>query len=202
MTGQTVAREFQRICVYCGSSNGVAERYFDTARTVGADLAGRGIGIVFGGGSVGLMGAVADAALAAGGEVIGIIPKKLQQLELGHAGVTRLEVVDSMHQRKLRMAELSDGFIALPGGWGTLEEIFEVTTWTQLEYHVKPVGFLNAHGYYDKLLAFIEHAADEGFIRPSHRHLIQADDSIDGLLGKLAGVELPSLRSWIAAGET
>lgn len=194
-------RSFKQICVYCGSSNNVAERYFDTARAVGRSLAERNIGVVFGGGSVGLMGAVADAALAAGAKVHGVIPRKLLDLELGHHGVTELSVVDTMHERKMRMAELSDGFIALPGGWGTLEEIFEVTTWTQLEYHHKPVGFLNAHGYYDQLLAFLAHAADEGFIRPAHRSLIQSATTIDRLLEQLEKVELPQLKSWIGPGE-
>ena len=155
-------REFKRLCVYCASSNRVDERWFEVARHVGRRLSARGIGVVYGGGHIGLMGALADAALAEGNEVIGVIPRKLLDLELGHTGVTDLVVVETMHQRKLRMAELSDGFIALPGGWGTLEEIFEVTTWTQLRYHAKPVGLLNAQGYYDKLIAFLDEAAALG----------------------------------------
>ncbi|MCX6896985.1 MAG: TIGR00730 family Rossman fold protein, partial [Verrucomicrobia bacterium] len=136
-------RTFRRLCVYCGSSNHVPETYFAAARAVGTLLAERGIGVVYGGGRTGLMGAVATAALAAGGEVIGVIPEKLRALELDHGGLTELRVVDSMHARKLMMAELSDGFMALPGGFGTLEEIFEATTWTQLNYHRKPAGLLN-----------------------------------------------------------
>jgi len=186
-------RKFERICVYCGSSNDVAEPYFEAARAMGRCLAGRGIGVVFGGGSVGMMGALADAALAEGGEVTGVIPDKLKDLELEHRGITKLHVVATMHQRKTKMAELSDGFIALPGGWGTLEEIFEATTWTQLQYHHKPVGLLNAHGYYDALLAFLRHAATEGFIRNRHRDLIKVATDPDELLERLAAAVLPPL---------
>jgi uncharacterized protein (TIGR00730 family) len=193
-------RKLQRICVYCGSSSGVAGHYLETAAAVGRHLAERGIGIVFGGGRVGLMGALADAALAAGGEVHGVIPEKLLDLELGHGGVTQLDVVATMHQRKMRMAELSDAFVALPGGWGTLEEIFEVTTWTQLEYHDKPVGLLDAHGYYAALVAFLEHAAAEGFIRPAHRAILQVADDIEALVAKLAAVELPRLDPSVMRG--
>lgn len=193
------ARELKRICVYCGSSNGAPERYFDTARAVGARIAARGIDVVYGGGNVGLMGCVADAALAAGGKVYGVIPEKLRAFELAHQGLTELFVTDTMHQRKMKMAELSDAFIALPGGWGTLEEIFEVTTWTQLHYHDKPVGMLNAHGYYDALLAFIAHAAGEGFIRPQHRGLIHTEGDIDTLIDVLSACELPPLDARILA---
>ncbi len=159
---------------------------------MGRVLAARNIDVVFGGGHVGLMGAVADAALAAGARVYGVIPAKLFDLELGHRGVTELHVVDTMHQRKHKMAELSDGFVALPGGWGTLEEIFEVTTWTQLGYHHKPVGLLNAHGFYDSMLSFLSHAADEGFIRPPHRTLLQHASEPDALIDQLASVTLPT----------
>ncbi len=182
---------FKRICVYCGSSSGVADHYLDAAREMGRCLAGRGIAIVFGGGHVGMMGAVADAALEADGEVFGVIPEQLKELELAHSGLTELFVVDTMHERKLKMAELSDGFIALPGGWGTIEEIFEVTTWTQLGYHRKPVGLLNAHGFYDGLMAFLTHAADEGFIRAQHRRLIQAATTPDELIDQLGKPVLP-----------
>jgi uncharacterized protein (TIGR00730 family) len=193
-------RRFRRVCVYCGSSNDTAERWRDAARATAACLAKRGIGVVFGGGSVGLMGALADAALAAGAEVIGVIPRKLLDLELGHPRVTELVVVDTMHQRKHRMAELSDAFVALPGGWGTLEEIFEVTTWTQLGYHEKPVGLLNVDGYYDALVGFLDHAAAEGFIRPQHRAILQASRDVDELLEKLAVVELPALDGAVLKG--
>ncbi|MBW2454119.1 MAG: TIGR00730 family Rossman fold protein [Deltaproteobacteria bacterium] len=183
--------DFKRICVYCGSSSGVADRYLDAAREMGRCLADRGIAVVFGGGRVGMMGAVADAALEAGGEVYGVIPEQLKDLELAHDGLTELHVVDSMHARKVKMAELSDGFVALPGGWGTIEEIFEITTWTQLGYHRKPVGLLNALGYYDGLLTFLTHAADEGFIRPQHRRLLQTGTTPPELLDQLGKLVLP-----------
>ena len=190
-------RRFRRVCVYCGSSNDVSEAYLRAARELGVLLAGRGIGVVFGGGRVGLMGALADGALAAGGEVLGVIPEKLQSLELGHLGLTELFVVDSMHARKTMMAHLSDAFVALPGGWGTLEEIFEVTTWTQLNYHHKPVGLLNVDGYYDRLLEFLAHAASEGFVRPAHRNLMQSSSDPAALLEAMAVVEIPELGRWI-----
>ncbi len=181
----------QNVCVYCGSSDDVAGSYRGAARDVGAELARRGIGVVFGGGSVGLMGEVADAAMAAGGQVVGVIPRKLEQFELGHRGITRLEVVEDMHARKLRMAEISDAFIALPGGWGTWEEMFEAVTWTQLGYHKKPVGVLNVDGYYDHLLAFVDHAAKEGFVRPHVRHLLAHATEIGALLKALREMEIP-----------
>jgi len=162
------------------------------AATTGALLARRGITVVYGGGGTGLMGEVADAALATGGQVWGVIPRRLLELEVGHAGCTELLVVDGMHARKTLMAQLSDAFIALPGGWGTLEEVAEATTWTQLGYHRKPVGLLNAHGYYDALLGWIDHAAKEGFIRPAHRHLLLARDEPETLLDALATMELPT----------
>jgi len=185
------------ICVYCGSSFGGDPAYREAAAETGRVLAGAGIRIIYGGGKVGLMGALAKAALAAGGEVIGVIPDKLRGLELDHPGLTDLFVVDSMHARKAMMAHMSDAFIALPGGYGTLEEIFEVTTWTQLNYHHKPVGLLNVAGYYDALLTFIAHAVGQGFVRPVHRNLMQADTDAEALLDKLARVEIPDLQRWI-----
>ncbi len=186
--------DFKRICVYCGSSSDVAERYLEGAREMGRCLVEREIAVVFGGGRTGMMGAVADAALEAGGEVYGVIPEQLKDLELAHDGLTELHVVDSMHTRKVKMAELSDGFVALPGGWGTIEEVFEITTWTQLGYHHKPVGLLNAHGYYDGLVSFLAHAADEGFIRPQHRRLIQTGTSPAALIDQLGKpVQPPAL---------
>lgn len=190
-------RTFKRICVYCGSSDAIAPAFREAARGVGTTLAQRGIDVVFGGGRVGLMGEVANAALAAGGRVYGVIPRKLQQLELGHQGVDELFVVESMHARKTLMASLSDAFVALPGGFGTLEELAEVTTWTQLGYHHKPVGLLNVDGYFDHLLAFIGHAADQGFIRPLHRGLIESADTLPVLLEQLAHAELPELERWM-----
>jgi uncharacterized protein (TIGR00730 family) len=188
---------FRRVCVYCGSSEGKRPEYNEAARGLGALLARRGIGLVFGGGRVGLMGAVADGALAAGGEVIGVIPEKLRTRELAHLGVTELFVVDSMHARKTMMANLSDAFIALPGGWGTLEETFEVTTWAQLNYHRKPVGLLNVNGFYNRLLDFVDHAVDEGFIRPMLRGLVVSADTAEALLEQLAKVEVPDFGRWI-----
>jgi hypothetical protein len=183
--------------VYCGSSQGTRPEYAEAARALGAFLARKGIGVVFGGGRVGLMGAVADGALAAGGEVIGVIPEKLRARELAHTGLSELFVVDSMHARKTMMAYLSDAFIALPGGWGTLEETFEVTTWAQLNYHLKPVGLLNVCGYYDRLLHFLEHAVAEGFIRPLLRGLIVSAVEPDELLELLTKSEVPELGRWI-----
>jgi uncharacterized protein (TIGR00730 family) len=190
-------REFKRICVFCGSSEGNNPEYLHAAHEMGAYLAKKKIALVYGGGRVGLMGATANSALAAGGEVIGVIPEKLKALELSHEGLTELFVVDSMHARKAMMARLSDAFIALPGGWGTLEEVFEVTTWTQLSYHRKPVGLLNVQGYYDLLLEFIAHASECGFIRPAHRGLMLAADSPGALVSALQNTEIPELAKWI-----
>ena len=194
----TQPRTFRRICVFCGSSEGRDAVYRTAAVELGRFLAGRKIGVVYGGGRIGLMGAVADGALAAGGEVIGVIPEKLKSLEVGHDGLTELFVVDSMHARKAMMAHLSDAFIALPGGWGTMEEVFEVTTWTQLNYHRKPVGLLNVAGYFDHLRNFIQHAADSGFIRPLHKGLMQVADTPEALLAELSTVEIPEIGKWIS----
>lgn len=188
---------FQRVCVYCGSSNHVDRAFLDAALGVGRLIAERGLGVVYGGGSVGLMNQVAEGALRAGGEVIGVIPKKLMALELGRGDLTELRVVDGMHSRKRVMAELSDAFIALPGGYGTLEELFEVTTWTQLNYHRKPVGLLNVAGYFDHLVAFLDRASSEGFIRQLHRGLISVDTDAAGLLARLESQRIPDLKKWI-----
>ena len=170
------------ICVFCGSSSGANPAYAHAAQALGQLLAERGITLVYGGGAVGLMGIVADAALAAGGEVIGVIPQSLERAEVGHKGLTRLEVVDGMHARKARMAELADAFIALPGGLGTLEEPFEVWTWAQLGYHSKPLGLLETNGFYAKLIGFLDHLVDESFVRQQHRGLLQVRDSAQALL--------------------
>ena len=188
---------FQRICVYCGSQEGTDPAYAAAARAMGTHLAECGIGVVYGGGSIGLMGVLADAALEAGGQVIGVIPKKLHALELGHDGLTSLHVVGSMHQRKALMAELSDAFIALPGGYGTLEELAEVTTWTQLNDHLKPVGLLNVKGYWDPLLAQVQHMVDQGFVRPVHSALIHHASEPRDLLDQLAGAQVPRFREWL-----
>ncbi|MRG96548.1 TIGR00730 family Rossman fold protein [Polyangium spumosum] len=188
---------FRRVAVYCGSSGGVGTHYLDAARAAGGYLAERGIDVVYGGGRVGMMGAVAEGALIKGGKVYGVIPEKLKSRELAHEGLTELFVVDSMHARKTMMASLADAFIALPGGWGTLEEVFEVVTWSQLNYHKKPVGLLNVRGYYDHLVAFLDHAMAEGFIRPIHRPLCASADTMDVLLDRLSKLQIPDIGRWI-----
>ena len=187
----------KRVCVFCGSNAGSRPEYADAARAVGRTLAKRGLGVVFGGGNVGLMAEVANAAIVEGGEVIGIIPAALVEKELAHAGVTELQVVSSMHERKARMAELSDAFIALPGGWGTLEELFEMVTWAQLGFHGKPVGLLNVLGFYDRLMQFLDHAVDEGFLQAKHRALLLPGDSIEALLDAFAGYRPVHEEKWI-----
>ena len=173
------------VCVFCGASTGANPLYREAAQALGRAIAERRLTLVYGGGAVGLMGSVADAALAAGGEVIGIIPQSLKDKEIGHRGLTRLEVVDGMHARKARMAELSDAFIALPGGLGTLEELFEVWTWGQLGYHHKPLGLLEVNGFYEKLSGFLDHIVGEGFVRAPHRDMLQMSESPAGLLDAL-----------------
>ncbi|WP_372865883.1 TIGR00730 family Rossman fold protein [Pseudomonas sp.] len=181
------------ICVFCGASPGAQPIYRQAAADLGRHLAEQGLRLIYGGGAVGLMGVVADAAMAAGGEVIGIIPQSLERAEIGHQGLTRLEVVDGMHARKARMAELSDAFIALPGGLGTLEELFEVWTWGQLGYHRKPLGLLDAGGFYGKLGEFLDHLVSERFVRAQHRAMLQLGESPEELL--------QLLRSWQPSGE-
>ena len=190
----TVPREFQRLCVFCGSRSGADSAYRDAAESLGRLFVARQIGLVYGGGSVGLMGIVADAVLAAGGEVIGVIPEMLATRELLHPSVTDMHTVPSMHARKALMADLSDGFIALPGGYGTFEELFEVATWAQLGIHSKPVGLLNVRGFFDPLVALIKHAVQEGFIKPTQRSLIVVAEKPDDLLARLAAQPLPPSR--------
>jgi uncharacterized protein (TIGR00730 family) len=185
----SATRELRRICVFCGASDGRDPRYAKTARAVGEELAGRGIELVFGGGRRGLMGAVADGALAAGGRVIGVIPGALVDRELAHRGVTELRIVATLHERKAVMAELSDAFIALPGGLGTLEELAEVLSWAQLELHRKPIGALDVGGYFASLGTFLDHATAEGFIGRRQRALLLVDDDLDRLLARFAGWE-------------
>ena len=192
----------KRICVYCGSSVGNQPRYREAALAMGAVLASRKIGLVYGGGNVGLMGVIADAVLAGGGEVIGVIPQSLADREIAHSGVTDLRIVDSMHTRKALMADLSDAFIAMPGGFGTFEEIFEAVTWTQLGVHRKPCGLLNVGGFYTPLALFIDQAVSEGFIKPVHRESIVVDDSPERLVTALAAVKLPDVPKWIRREET
>jgi uncharacterized protein (TIGR00730 family) len=183
----------KRICVFCGSSPGHDPRYLEAARTMGHTLARRGLGLVYGGGSVGLMGAVADAALAAGGEVIGVIPQVLQIRELAHRSLTTLHVVGSMHERKALMAELSDGFVALPGGMGTLEELSEVLTWAQLGLHARPIGLLDVAGYYQPLADFFDRAVGAGFLRPAHRALLLVGHEPGALLDRFAAWRGPAV---------
>jgi len=190
-------RLIRRLCVYCGSSSDVDARYHEAAAELGRALVDRGIELVFGGGRVGLMGTLADAVLAGGGRVYGVIPEKLQALELAHEGCTELFLVDSMHTRKMMMAQLSDAFAALPGGFGTLEELFEATTWAQLNYHRKPVGLLNVDGFYDPLLAFIRRANAEGFIRDLHADLISVHTTPTGLIEGLSHADIPELHRWM-----
>jgi uncharacterized protein (TIGR00730 family) len=172
----------QRICVYCGSSFGNQPIYLETAKAMGEAIARRGDELVYGGGRVGLMGTVADAALAAGGRVIGIMPKFLVDKEIAHVGLTELRVVDTMHARKEMLMRISDALIALPGGWGTYDELAEAVTWAQLGLHEKPIGILNVLGFYDPLIAQVDHAIVEGFIRPAHRALMLIDTDIARLL--------------------
>lgn len=175
-------RRLRRLCVFCGASAGGDPRYAEVAAAVGASLARRGIELVYGGGRLGLMGAVADGALAASGRVTGVIPAGLVDRELAHRGVTELRIVTTLHERKAVMAELSDGFLALPGGLGTLEELAEVLSWAQLELHAKPVGVLDVGGFFGPLVAYLDHAAKEGFIAAGHRDLLIVDDDLDRLL--------------------
>jgi len=184
----------QSICIFCGASTGANPIYREAAIAMGQTLAENGIRLIYGGGAVGLMGVVADAAMAAGGEVIGIIPRSLKESEIGHTGLTRLEVVDGMHARKARMAELSDAFIALPGGLGTLEELFEVWTWGQLGYHSKPLGLLDTNQFYSKLSHFLDHLVEEGFVKMKYRSMLQRSDSPRNLLQRLNAWQ-PSIHS-------
>jgi uncharacterized protein (TIGR00730 family) len=187
-----------RICVFCGSSPGARPEYGEAARALGAAMVTRGAGLVYGGGSVGLMGVLADAVLAGGGEVVGVIPRGLARRELAHGGITAMHVVDSMHERKAMMASLADGFVALPGGLGTFDETLEMLTWTQLGIHRKPVGVLNVAGYFDGLLRLLGHAVAEGFVRPEYLALLLVDDTPARLLDALAGWEpAPGPRAWL-----
>jgi uncharacterized protein (TIGR00730 family) len=183
-----------RLCVFCGASPGRDPQHLALARSVGEGLARRGIGVVYGGGRVGLMGALAGGALDAGGEVIGVIPQRLVERELAHQGLTDLRIVGSLHERKALMSDLADGFIALPGGLGTLEELAEVASWAQLDLHAKPIGLLGSDGFWDSLLAWLDRAVEEGFIAPHHRRLVSADADLDGLLERFAGWSAPGSR--------
>lgn len=187
----------QSLCVYTGSSPGARPAYADAARALAGEIARRHITLVYGGGHVGLMGVAADAALAAGGRVVGVIPADIAEREVEHRGLTELLVVDSMHERKRAMASRSDGMIALPGGLGTLEELFEVWTWNQLGFHRKPVGLLNVGGYYDGLLAFLDSMVEERFVRREHRDMLLVDRDPVRLLDRMANFDPPTVDKWV-----
>jgi uncharacterized protein (TIGR00730 family) len=186
-----------RLCIFCGSSPGARPAYSEATVELAQLLAARGIGIVYGGASVGLMGLLADTAMAAGGEVLGVIPNALERKEIARHGLTELYVVDSMHERKALMAELSDAFVALPGGSGTLEELFEVFTWSQLGLHRKACALLNVAGYYDGLAAFLDHAVDERFLRAEHRAMLLCENTPAAVLDALERFEAPLVDKWI-----
>ncbi|TYC65260.1 TIGR00730 family Rossman fold protein [Stappia sp. BW2] len=190
------------ICVFCGSSYGALEAYADVARDTGRVIAEQGYTLVYGGAKVGLMGTVANAALEAGGKVIGVLPRSLMDKEIGHEGLSELHLVDSMHERKAMMADLSDAFIALPGGVGTLEEIFEVWTWGQLGYHKKPCGFLNVEGYYDHLITFLDHQTQQGFTKQVMRDMAQLASSPLEMIRLFENYAPPSAPKWIKRDET
>jgi len=187
----------RRICVYCGSNSGNDPAHRAAAHDLGAFLAYQGIGLVYGGGNVGLMGSVADGALSQNGEVIGVIPRALMEKELGHSGITELRVVTSMHERKQMMVDLSDGFIALPGGFGTLDELFETLTWLQLSFHEKPVALLNIGGFFDGLIGFIAHMSRSGFLKPEHARCVLVENDAERLLTAMESFRPPDLGKWI-----
>jgi uncharacterized protein (TIGR00730 family) len=190
-------RELRRICVYAGSNPGRDPAYAEAAADLARRLVELGIGVVYGGGAVGLMGVLADTALEAGGEVIGVIPRDLADREIGHRGLTELHVVASMHERKALMADLSDGFIALPGGAGTLEELVEVYTWSQLGLHAKPMGVLDVNAYYSRLAALLDHAVEEGFLRREHRAALHFSADPEALLEHFAGWQPQPVGKWL-----
>ena len=192
----------RRICVFCGSNTGSDPAYVEAARTVGRLLAEQGIALVYGGGSVGLMGELADAVLSCGGEVIGVIPHALWAREVGHRGLTDLRIVETMHERKAMMADLADAFIALPGGLGTLEEIFEIWTWAQLGLHAKPMGFLDVNGFYTPLMEFLDRAVRARFVKEPHRAIALVDADAERLLHRFDHWRPPRVEKWITRDET
>ncbi len=190
------------VCVYCGSSDKMSEVYLNSARRMGAAIARRGLVLAYGAGCTGMMGAVADGALGVGGEVVGVIPEMFVTGTLMHTGLTRLEIVASMHARKQRLVDISDAFIALPGGYGTFEELFEILTWAQIGLHNKPVGLLNDQQYFDPLISAIEHAREEGFMYAEHRSLFVCDEQPDGLLDRLEQYQYPQgMERWLTREE-
>jgi uncharacterized protein (TIGR00730 family) len=192
----------KRICVYCGSNRGKSAEFLASARTLAGELVQRDIGLVYGGASVGIMGEIADTVLARGGEVIGVMPQALVDKEVSHTGLTELRVVNSMHERKEIMADLAQGFIALPGGLGTMEEIFEVLTWAQLGFHQKPCALLNVKGYYNRLTQFLDHAVAQGFIADTHREMLLVEENPHSLLEIMASYSAPAVDKWIGRNDT
>jgi uncharacterized protein (TIGR00730 family) len=192
----------KKICVYCGSSPGRRPEYIESARALAQEFVKHGIGLVYGGASVGIMGEIADTVLASGGEVIGVIPQALVDKEVSHRGLTKLHIVKSMHERKTLMADISDGFIALPGGLGTIEELFEVLTWSQLGFHKKPCALLNIEDYYNNLTSFLSHAVQEQFIKPIHHEMLLVEKSPEKLLKSMAAYQPPSADKWIGRSDT
>ncbi len=190
------------MCVFCGASAGDRAAYAEAARSLGRLLAGRGSTIIYGGGSIGIMGILADAALAAGGRVVGVLPEHLSRREVAHAGLTELHIVASMHERKALMAARADAFIALPGGLGTLEELFEVLTWGQLGLHGKPCALLNVAGYFDPLIAFLDGAVARGFVQPRHRDMLLIDTDPVRLLDRIAGYVPPAVEKWLEPSQS
>jgi|SRR5579859_1633413 len=190
-------RQIHRLCIFCGSSTGSRSVYAEAAAQLGRELASAGVTLVFGGGRVGLMGILADSALAAGGQVIGVMPRSLVEKEIAHASLTKLHVVESMHERKALMADLADAFLLLPGGFGSWEEFCEIVTWLQLGIHRKPCAILNVAGYYDGLLSLADHALAEGFLRPAHHKMVIVEKQPQALLSRLATAEIPSEVKWV-----
>jgi uncharacterized protein (TIGR00730 family) len=193
----SATRRLERLCVFCGSSTGSHPAYFQAANQLGRELASAGVTLVFGGGRVGLMGILADSVLAAGGQVIGVIPRSLVEKEIAHASLTKLHVVESMHERKALMADLADAFVLLPGGFGSWEEFCEIVTWLQLGIHRKPCAILNVAGYYDGLLLLANHAREEGFLRPAHHAMVIVESNPEALLWRLANAVIPSEVKWV-----
>lgn len=190
------------ICVYCGSSPGRLEIYSQAAHSLAKSLVDRNLRLVYGGAGIGIMGLLADTVLKLGGQAVGVIPEALVRKEIAHRNLTELHITQSMHERKTLMAELSDGFIALPGGIGTLEEIFEIWTWAQLGIHGKPCGLLNAGGYFDSLIMFLDHAVAEQFVNNTHRSLLMVEHDPDVLFDRFAGYESPAIQKWVGKAET
>lgn len=192
----------KNICVYCGANPGRQEAYSSAARDLAKALVDRDLGLVYGGASVGIMGLIAEAVLQLGGRVVGVMPEALVRKEIAHKRLTELHVTQSMHERKTLMAELSDGFIAMPGGIGTLEEIFEIWTWAQLGFHAKPCGLLNVAGYFDSLTMFLDHAVTEQFVKKPHRSMLIVEHESEALLDRFASYEPPSVQKWVGKAET